>query len=71
MSKRQWLCIFGVWVAIFLFLGLPPFWHQIISVITGVVIVAISYNLPHERVVNKSESLSTPEFTESNNVNNN
>jgi hypothetical protein len=71
MSKRQWLCIFGVWVAVFLFLGLPPSWHKIISVITGIVIVSISYNLPHERGSSKSESLSTTEFTESNNINTN
>ena len=69
MSKRQWLCIFGVWVAVFLFLGLPPIWHKVIAVVTGLVIVAISYNLPHEKVSSKNESLSTPVFTESNNVN--
>jgi hypothetical protein len=46
MSKRQLLCLLGVWVAIFLFLGLPSMWHRILAVITGLVIVCVSYTLP-------------------------
>jgi hypothetical protein len=46
MSKRQLLCVLGVWVMIFLFLGLPSSWHEIIAVVTGLIIVAVSYTLP-------------------------
>jgi len=49
MSKRQLLCLLGVWVIIFLFLGLPYPWHEVIAVISGLIIILISYNLPHEK----------------------
>lgn len=49
MSKRQWLCVMGVWVMFCLFLGFPVAWHKIISLISGFVIIAIAYNLPHEQ----------------------
>lgn len=45
MSKRQLLCVLGVWVAVFLFLGLPSQWHKVLAVITGLLIVTVSYNL--------------------------
>ena len=48
MSKRQWLSIMGVWVIIVPFLGFLEFWNQIIAAVSGLVIVAISYNLPPE-----------------------
>ncbi len=58
MSKRQWLCILGVWVMIFLFLGIPSLWHKIFALITGIVIISIAYNLPSEEksVVSKEDS---------------
>ena len=46
MSKRQLLCVIGVWVMIFLFLGFPSMWHKIIAVLSGLAIIIISYNLP-------------------------
>ncbi len=46
MSKRQLLCVIGVWVMVFLFLGFPSMWHKIIAVLSGLVIIIISYNLP-------------------------
>lgn len=46
MSKRQWLTLFGVWIMIFLFLGVPSLWHKIIAIVSGLIIVAIAYNLP-------------------------
>ncbi len=49
MSKRQLLCILGVWVMIFLFIGLPSLWRQVLGVASGLLIVVISYNLPHEK----------------------
>jgi hypothetical protein len=48
MSKRQWLCLLGVWVMLFLFIGVPSFWHEVIAVISGLIIIFIAYNLPHE-----------------------
>ncbi len=56
MSKRQWLCLLGVWVMIFLFLGVPSFWHKVIALLTGIVIVTISYNLSSEKKVNAISS---------------
>ena len=46
MSKRQLLCLLGVWVMIFLFLGLPSTWHRAIAVITGLLVIIVAYNLP-------------------------
>ncbi len=34
---------------IFLFLGVPSLWHMIIALVTGIIIVAVAYNLPHEK----------------------
>jgi hypothetical protein len=65
MSKRQWLTVLGVWVALFLFLGFPSAWHKIIAIISGIAIIAISYNLPHEKKEVKEEQ-SAPVFTENN-----
>jgi hypothetical protein len=49
MSKRQFLCVLGIWVAIFLFLGLPTSWDKPIAVITGLIIVIAAYTLPAPR----------------------
>lgn len=46
MSKRQFLMLIGVWVAVFLFLGFPLLWHKIIAVVSGLVIIMMAYRLP-------------------------
>ena len=58
MSKRQWLCILGVWIIIFLFLGFPSYLDRTISVISGIIIILIAYNLPQEqnRVLSERDS---------------
>ena len=71
MSKRQWLCVLGVWVMIFLFLGIPSVWHKIVALISGIVIIAIALRLPAERksspVISTSvKSPETPIFVENN-----
>jgi len=52
MSKRQLLCLLGVWVMIFLFLGFPTAWHRVIAVISGLGVIALAYRFPPE---NKQE----------------
>ena len=49
MSKRQWLCILGVWVMVFLFTGITTPWHKVVAIVTGLIIITIAYNLPQER----------------------
>jgi hypothetical protein len=61
MSKRQWLSILGVWVMVFLFLGFPSYSHEVIALITGIIIIAISYNLPAE---NKNIAQNNSSFVE-------
>ncbi len=56
MSKRQLLCLFGIWVMIIPFLGVPSTWSWIISVVSGLLIVFVSYNLPHQKRENNSEN---------------
>lgn len=54
----------GVWVMIFLFLGFPIGWHRIILIVTGLIIIAIAYNLPQEHSDTVTDSNSS--FTDSN-----
>ena len=46
MSKRQLLCVLGVWVMVFLFLGLPSEWDKTFAVVSGLLIVIVAYTLP-------------------------
>ncbi|HEY9583742.1 MAG TPA: hypothetical protein VJI66_02155 [Candidatus Paceibacterota bacterium] len=62
MSKRQWLCILGAWVMIFLFLGVPSLWHKILALLSGLIIIIISYNIPPEKKQNNNSGESS--FTE-------
>lgn len=52
MSKRQVLMILGVWVMIFLFLGLPAVWDKLLSLGVGLVIIliALSFKPPMRTV---------------------
>jgi hypothetical protein len=45
MSRQQWLSIIGVWVMVFLFLGFPAAWDKIIAIITGLLIIFISFKM--------------------------
>lgn len=52
---------------VFLFLGVPSFWHKVIALISGLIVIAIAYNLPPEQrkgPVNKSSV-----FVENNSIN--
>ncbi|MDQ5893513.1 MAG: hypothetical protein QG640_525 [Patescibacteria group bacterium] len=50
---------------VFLFLGVPSFWHKMIALVSGLIIIIIAYNLPHEKRSNPSASGSS--FVENNN----
>jgi len=50
MSRQQWLSILGVWVMIFSFLGFSQTWKEIIGIITGLLIIFISFKI---RSINK------------------
>lgn len=63
MSKRQLLCVLGVWVIIFLFLGFPSAWHKIIAIISGLAIIGLSYTFPPDRSTNPSQSSSHSQET--------
>ncbi len=45
MSKRQVIMLLGVWVMAFLFLGFPAYIDEILSVIVGLSVVIIAYNM--------------------------
>jgi membrane-bound ClpP family serine protease len=64
MSKRQWLTVFGAWVMVFLFLGFPSSWHKIILIVSGLIIIAIAYNIPQE--IKADEVGKDSSFVESN-----
>lgn len=59
MSKRQWLCVMGVWIMIFLSLGFPSMWHKIIAVVSGIIVIAISYNLSPENKKDNASAVSS------------
>lgn len=64
MSKRQLLCLLGVWVMVIPFLGIPSTWSWIVSILSGLLIVFISYNLPHQkRDSNHETSIDSNNFT--------
>ncbi len=56
MSKRQVLSILGVWVMVLVFLGIPSFWIKTLYVITGLIIIAVSYNIPPKERKEKIDS---------------
>jgi hypothetical protein len=56
MSKRQWMMLFGVWVMVFPFLGFPPEWDTIITVVSGFFILIGAYRLRELSTVSKPES---------------
>lgn len=56
MSKRQIICLLGVWVIIFLFLGFPSSWDKIIAVISGLAIIAIAYNTAPDQKANPDKA---------------
>ena len=45
MSRQQWLSIIGVWVMVFLYLGFPTGWDKIFALITGLLIILISFRV--------------------------
>ena len=64
----------GVWVILFLFLGLPQYLHKILAVITGVGLIFLGYKLGSEAPANvdqanspfeehKSEVITSPSET--------
>jgi hypothetical protein len=49
MAKKQWISVLGLWIMIFLFLGFPSTWDKWFAVVTGMLIIAISYSMKSER----------------------
>jgi uncharacterized protein YqhQ len=49
MSKRQVLMLIGIWVIVFLFIGFPSTWHKVLAVITGGLIIGITFTLRPEQ----------------------
>lgn len=56
MSKRQFLCLLGIWVMFFLFIGFPSSWQKSIALVTGLTIAYVAYNLQQERRVGQNET---------------
>ncbi len=65
MSKKQILILLGVWIILFTFLGFPEFWDKIIALITGILIVTISYFLPSKQEDNTTVNLPFVEYKNS------
>lgn len=45
MRKERMLLILGIWVTILPYLGLPYFWKDILSTLTGLGLICFSYIL--------------------------
>ena len=65
MSKKQILILLGVWIILFTFLGFPEFWDKIIALITGILIVTISYFLPSKQEDTTTANLPFVEYKNS------
>ncbi len=57
MSKRQIIMVLGVWVGIFLFLGIPGTWKEILAVATGLILVVVAYSLKSEGAVSMNKDV--------------
>lgn len=60
MSKRQVLMVLGIWVMVFLFLGVPSMWHKILAILTGLIIVLVTISLRPETPVIKAQPENKP-----------
>ena len=56
MAKQRILFFTGVWVVVLPFLGFPVLWKDILFVITGVVVMYISYREYHEHKMGELRS---------------
>lgn len=57
MSKRQWLILIGAWVMVFLFIGLPSSWENVLAVVTGLLICFVAYQFgPGVSVVDSADN---------------
>ncbi|MDE2188594.1 MAG: hypothetical protein KGJ35_02605 [Patescibacteria group bacterium] len=58
MSQRQWIVLSGVWVMVFLFLGIPATWEKILAILTGLFIIVIAYRIRFNSLQKPADSFS-------------
>jgi len=61
MSKARLFFIIGIWVAILPYLGFPYSWKMILTTLSGLAIIYISYTLYR---ISKAKEKSPDNFTE-------
>lgn len=66
MSKRQQLCLIGIFIPLFYLSGVPSFWKGIIFALIGLYLIAFAYRtriesitVSHEEVVHAASVAST------------
>lgn len=52
--------VLGIWVMVFLFLGVPSMWHKILAILTGLIIVLVTISLRPETPVIKAQPENKP-----------
>lgn len=67
MSKKQILILLGAWMMLFTFLGFPEFWDKIISLVTGLIVILVSYLLPLKSEQNSTANLPFVEYKKNDN----
>jgi hypothetical protein len=70
MAKKQWISLLGLWTTIFLFLGFPATWDKWLAVITGILIILITYSMRNSQTSIKvtEEFYRQETFVENSNV---
>lgn len=48
MSKKQLLCLLGIWIMVFPFLGFPTPWIKIIALVSGLLVACLAYTFPSQ-----------------------
>ena len=56
MSKQRAIFLLGIWVAILPFLGFPNFWRKMLFIITGLLLVYVSYTLKRKTIRRRAET---------------
>jgi hypothetical protein len=64
MRKARIFLILGIWIAVLPYLGFPYSWKDILSTLTGLVIMFFSYNLFKEYKAKENKPKSFDNFSE-------
>lgn len=66
MLKARTFLFIGIWVAVLPYLGFPYFWKDILSTLTGITIIILSYGIYREHKLKEGKEKQFDNFRENN-----